>query len=152
MSEGRAGTRRSRLTATGVSGELVEQLNTYWRISGPQGTAASVRQRIAAPFRRALTRLLATQETFNALVVQYVNADQERLEVFDRLDDALDDARRHQEVLAARERRMEEAMAAMRAEHDQLRTSIGVLQRAASMMQRELDRRPGLAEQPRQPL
>jgi 2-polyprenyl-3-methyl-5-hydroxy-6-metoxy-1,4-benzoquinol methylase len=148
VSEGRAGTRRSRLKSTGVSGELVEQLNTFWRISGPEGSAASLRQRIAAPFRRALTRLLATQETFNASVVQYVNADQQRLDILDealdRFDTAVDDARRHQEALAARERRMDEAMAAMRVEHDQLRTSIGVLQRAASAMQRELaDSRAG---------
>jgi SAM-dependent methyltransferase len=147
VSEGRAGTRRSRLKSTGVSGELVEQLNTFWRLSGPEASAASLRQRIAAPFRRALTRLLATQETFNASVVQYVNADQQRLDILDealdRFDTAVDDARRHQEALAARERRMDDAMAAMRAEHEQLRTSIGVLQRAGSVMQREIASRPG---------
>ncbi len=37
---------------------------------------------------------------------------------------------RFREALAARERRMEAAWSAMRAEHDELRTSVGVLQQA----------------------
>jgi SAM-dependent methyltransferase len=99
-----------------MSGDLVERLNLSWRISGPGYTAASLKQRLIAPFRRALSRLMATQESFNASVVQYVNADQLRLDLLDqaidRLDDAVDDARRHQEALAAHERRMLDSMAA----------------------------------------
>lgn len=124
--------RRPRLRSTGVSGELVQQLNTSWRISGPESTA-TLKQRLVAPLRRAITRLLGTQETFNAMVVQYVNSDQQRLDVLDealdRLDAAVDDARRHQEALAARERRMDEAMRAMRTEHDEIRMALSVVQR-----------------------
>jgi O-antigen chain-terminating methyltransferase len=128
--------RRPRLRSTGVSGELVQQLNTSWRLAGPESNA-SLKQRLVSPFRRVLTRLMGTQETFNAMVVQYVNSDQQRLDVLDdaldRLDAAVDDARRHQEALAARERRMDEAMRAMRAEHDEIRTALSVLRtRAAS--------------------
>lgn len=124
--------RRPRLRSTGVSGELVQQLNTSWRIAGPE-SRASLKQRLVAPFRRVLTRLLATQETFNAMLVQYVNSDQQRLDVLDealdRLDAAVDEARRHQEALAARERRMDEAMRAMRGEHEEIRTAVATLRR-----------------------
>jgi SAM-dependent methyltransferase len=133
VSEGLDTSRRPRLRTTGIVGDLVERLNVSWRLSGPE-TSPSFKQRLAAPFRRALTRLLGTQETFNASLVQYINADQQRLDVIDsaldRLDAAVDDARRHQEALAARERRMDAAMTAMRVEHDEIRTSVGVLQRA----------------------
>jgi O-antigen chain-terminating methyltransferase len=119
---------RPRLRSTG-SRELVARLNTSWRISGPDASP-SLRQRLAAPLRRLMTRLLSTQETFNALIVQYVNADQERFDMIDATLDRLDAAGHHREMLAARERRIDAAMTAMRAEHEELRTSMGVLQRA----------------------
>lgn len=118
----------------GVSGELVERLNLSWRISRPDHAAVSLKQRLAAPFRRLLTRLMATQETFNALLVQYVNAAQKADKQWHELvDDALarlEGPMRFQEALAARERRMDAAVTALRAEHEELRTSLGVLQQA----------------------
>ena len=51
-------------------GELIERLNTGWRIAGPDTSRASFKQRLILPLRSALTRLLRTQETFNSLVVQ----------------------------------------------------------------------------------
>ena len=123
--------RRQRLRSTGVSGELVQQLNTSWRLTGPE-SSASLKQQLVAPFRRILSRLLRTQETFNAMVVQYVNSDQQRLDVLDEALDELDDARRYQEALAARERRMDDAMRAMRAEHDEIRTALSVLRTRAA--------------------
>jgi O-antigen chain-terminating methyltransferase len=65
------------------------------------------------------------QEAFNSAVVQYVNTTVEALYgATDRADHVL----RVHEALGARERRMEAAMAAMRAEHEELRTTIGILQ------------------------
>ncbi len=125
--------RRPRLRSMGVSGDLVQQLNNSWRISDPE-PSPTVRQRLVAGVRRWLMRLLAAQERFNSMVVQYMNADQQRLdqldEALDHLDAAVEDARRHQEALAARERRMDAAMAGMRAEHEEIRTSVSVLQAA----------------------
>jgi 2-polyprenyl-3-methyl-5-hydroxy-6-metoxy-1,4-benzoquinol methylase len=123
--------RRQRLRSTGVSSELVQQLNTSWRLTGPEASA-SLKQKLVAPLRRILSRLLGTQETFNAMVVQYVNADQQRLDVLDEALDQLDDARRYQEALAARERRMDDAMRAMRTEHDEIRTALSVLRTRAA--------------------
>jgi 2-polyprenyl-3-methyl-5-hydroxy-6-metoxy-1,4-benzoquinol methylase len=123
--------RRQRLRSTGVSSELVQQLNTSWRLTGPEASA-SLKQKLVAPLRRILSRLLGTQETFNAMVVQYVNADQQRLDVLDEALDQLEDARRYQEALAARERRMDDAMRAMRTEHDEIRTALSVLRTRAA--------------------
>jgi 2-polyprenyl-3-methyl-5-hydroxy-6-metoxy-1,4-benzoquinol methylase len=121
--------RRPRLRSIG-SHDLIERLNATWRISGAEGSS-SIKQRLAAPLRRFIARLLATQESFNASVVQYVNTDQERFDAIDATLDRLDTAGHDREMLAARERRIDAAMMAMRAEHEELRTSIGVLQRAA---------------------
>jgi hypothetical protein len=50
--------------------ELIDRLNTGWRIAGPDVAQASFAQRLILPLRAALTRLLRTQETFNSHVVQ----------------------------------------------------------------------------------
>ena len=50
---------------------------------------------------------------------------------------------RHREALAARERRMEGEMARMRAEHEELRTALGVLRQSNHDLAREIERLRG---------
>src|SRR4030095_2149272 len=86
------------------------------------------KHRLVHLVRTSGARLLRPQETFNATLVEYVNTSVRPLEA------AIDDVRRFHEALSARERRVEAAMAAMRAEHDELRSSVGVLQAAGPQL------------------
>jgi len=115
--------------------ELIERLNTSWRVAPQQPASPSLKHRLAHRVRAVVARLLRPQETFNATLVQYVNTSVRPLEV------AIDDVRRFHEALSARERRVEAAMAAMRAEHEELRTSVGVLQQATHTLSKEIARR-----------
>jgi SAM-dependent methyltransferase len=141
--------------AAEVNGELIELLNTTWRVVDPEGARPSLKQRLARPLRRALARLLRPQETFNSTLVQYINeataltARQQKVgdaafaavdSLFAELDAALDEVRRGREALAARERRMDAAITAMRAEHAELRISVGVLQHESHQLSRGLAR------------
>jgi SAM-dependent methyltransferase len=127
-------------------GDLIEQLNRYWRLTGPEQPDGSPGRRVAYQVRRLLARLLGPQETFNSTVVQYVNgtsaAHLDILEILRDLasdtDAALDELRRHREALGARERRLDTAMHAIRAGQDELRTSLGVLQQAATNLARQV--------------
>lgn len=135
--------RREWPTDAATSGELVERLNTGWRVAGPE--PASFKQRLAYPARRMLARLFGPQETFNSTVVQYINAtnstQQAMLDItLDQCESALDEVRRHREALAARERRVEAAMLVIGRQHEELQTSIGVLQQATHNVSRELER------------
>jgi SAM-dependent methyltransferase len=104
---------------------LVEQLNTLWRVGDSEPAAApSFPKRVLNLIR---TRLLRRQETFNSAAVQYFNELHETIGAY-RV--ARDDTRRFLEVLAARERRMESLIEAVRTEHAEIRTSLGVLQQA----------------------
>jgi SAM-dependent methyltransferase len=125
--DGSADQQRGRL-APRIDQALIERLNTCWRVGGPALAAASWKQRIAYPLRRALALVLGPQETFNSTVVQYVNAQIEVSRQLDRALDDIDQVRRHQEAAGARERRMEAAMRAIGADHGELRTSIALRQ------------------------
>src|SRR4030095_7277730 len=117
-------------TDTGArSQHLVEQLNTLWRVGESEPTAApSLPKRLLNLIR---TRLLRRQETCNSATVQYINESVRPLELaIDEYKTARDDVRRFQEALAARERRMEALVDAIRTEHAEIRTSLGVLQQA----------------------
>ena len=108
------------------SQHLVEQLNTLWRVG--ESETPSLPRRILNVLR---TRLLRRQETFNSTTVQYINESIRPLELaIDEYKTARDDVRRFQEALAARERRMEALVDAIRTEHAEIRTSLGVLQQA----------------------
>ena len=111
------------------SQHLVEQLNTLWRVGESEPTAPpSLPKRLLNLIR---TRLLRRQETFNSATVQYINESVRPLELsIDEYRTARDDVRRFQEALAARERRMEALIEAIRTEHAEIRTSLGVLQQA----------------------
>ncbi len=111
------------------SQHLVEQLNTLWRVGESEPAAPpSLPKRLLNLIR---TRLLRRQETFNSATVQYINESVRPLELtIDEYKTARDDVRRFQEALAARERRMDALIEAMRTEHAEIRTSLGVLQQA----------------------
>ena len=110
------------------SQHLVEQLNTLWRVGDTEAGAPSLARRLLGLFR---TRLLRRQETFNSTTVQYINESVRPLEhAIDEYKTARDDVRRFQEALAARERRLEALIEAIRTEHAEMRTSLGVLQQA----------------------
>jgi SAM-dependent methyltransferase len=100
--------------------ELLQRLNEGWRIAGSQ--------RVGYQVRRVLARLLGTQETFNAAVVQFINT---LNTASGPVLAALDEVDRHRDALAARERRMEAGMARLLAENEELRTSVAVLRQAA---------------------
>jgi SAM-dependent methyltransferase len=111
------------------SQQLVEQLNSLWRVGETEPAAPpSLARRVLNIIR---TRLLRRQETFNSAAVQYINESVRPLELsIDQYKTARDDVRRFQEALAARERRMEALIEGIRTEHAEMRTSLGVLQQA----------------------
>jgi SAM-dependent methyltransferase len=152
---------RSRLQSMTASGEIVQQLNNSWRIAHRDQQVVSLKQKLAAPFRRLLVRMFGSQETFNSLLVQYVNALQEverqRTEVLEdalnRLESMIDASTRFQESFLARERRMETALAQvglahgeldahLRQQGQELRTSLGSLHHAVNRLLREGAERP----------
>jgi SAM-dependent methyltransferase len=116
-----------------ASGDIVHQLNNSWRIAHRDQPVVSLKQKLAAPFRRLLVRMFGTQETFNSLMVQYINAlqdvERQRTDVLEdalnRLESMIDASSRFQESFVARERRMETALARVGVLHagleDQLR-------------------------------
>ena len=107
-------------------GELIERLNTGWRIEGPEASQASLKQRLVMPLRAAISRLLRTQETFNSLVVQYVN--HQHHTISEEHQAMMAELHRYREALQARERRMETAMNGLLAENAELKTALSVLQ------------------------
>ena len=108
---------------------LIERLNTLWRVGESEADAASsLPRRFLNRFR---TQLLRRQETFNSTTVQYINESVRPLEL------TIDEVRRFQEALAARERRMEALIDAIRTEHAEIRTSLGVLQQATHNLAKE---------------
>ena len=117
--------------------QLVDRLNRDWLFGGAAPASGSLKHRGLYRIRRFLARLIGTQEHFNASVVQFVNT---LNEAAGPVLGALDDVERHREALAARERRMEGEMARMRAEHEELRTALGVLRQSNHDLAREIER------------
>jgi SAM-dependent methyltransferase len=100
-----------------------------------------------------LSRLLFRQREFNAAVVDHLNhrgvesheASARALEWTEsRMESALDELRRYQQSLMARDRRHESLISAMTASQEELRTSLGSLHQATQQLKREVAR---LAEQ-----
>jgi 2-polyprenyl-3-methyl-5-hydroxy-6-metoxy-1,4-benzoquinol methylase len=138
----------------------IERLNTLWNIvdAGTPPTSG-IGARLAARARRALARVLSRQQEFNATLVDHINrntavaeqAHRTSTELIRWLEQqmvpamaAVDELRRYQQALAARERRSDAAVASLTASHQELRASVGVLQQAAQTLKRELAR---MAEQ-----
>lgn len=83
--------------------------------------------------REASLRAMA-DDTFGNVDAAFDQLDAIAHEVDARLSPAEDELRRHSEALRARERRIGDAIEAMRAEHAELRTAIGVLQHQAHQL------------------
>ena len=124
--------------------ELVEHLNRDWLFGGVAPASGSLKHRGLYRIRRFLARLMGTQEHFNASVVQFVNTlNQAAGPVLGALDDVerhREDVERHREALAARERRVETEITRVREEHEELRTSLGVLRQSNHDLVREVER------------
>jgi O-antigen chain-terminating methyltransferase len=127
----------------------IDRLNRLWNIvDGAPQPAAGLGARLAAAARRTLGRVLSRQQEFNATVVDHINrnievAEQAHLasaEMIRWIAPAIDEVRRYQQALAARERRSEAAVAALASAHDELRASLGVLQQAGQTLKREVSR------------
>jgi len=109
-----------------------------------------------------LSRILFHQREFNAALVDHLNrnsvvgleaheASARAIEWMDhRLAGAMDELRRYEQALVARDRRGETAVASLAASHEELRASLGVLQQAAQNLKREVARlvESGVAVQP----
>src|SRR5215210_6476043 len=107
----------------------LERLNVLWRVAGPEPTGGSLPHRLLFRIRRMIAAALRPQETFNAAVVDYINTID-----LDGLMARVDEVMRFRESLAARERRIEAGMSAIRAAHDELAMSVGILQHATQML------------------
>jgi SAM-dependent methyltransferase len=103
--------------------DLLERLNRDWRIEGYVPADGSLARRALYQVRRVLARLLGTQETFNSELVQLVNT-------LAPILSSLEQVERYREALAARERRMEAAFDQLRAEQQELRTTVAVLRQS----------------------
>jgi SAM-dependent methyltransferase len=99
-----------------------------------------------------IARMLSRQREFNAAVVDHLNrndrvaseAHEASARALDwaeqKIDSAVDELRRYQEALTARDRRNEIAVAGVIASQEELRVSIGSLQQAAQNLKREVSR------------
>jgi O-antigen chain-terminating methyltransferase len=113
--------------------DLIEKINRDWRIEGYLPANGSLARRGLYQVRVVLAKLLGTQVTFNSELVQLVNTLAPILA-------SLEAVERSREALAARERRMDAAMAQMRAEHEELRTAVAVLRQSTHDLVRERSR------------
>jgi O-antigen chain-terminating methyltransferase len=147
------------------SDALSDQLNRQWRLFGTD-TTRNLKRRLSEPFRTLVALALGPQRLFNSTVVQHINHVHEvndqtthavretfddlfqRTELlFDRLERLewraaamVDDVHRYQEAFAASERRIADSVGAMRDEHAQLRTAIGVLRHETQQLSRAVAR------------
>jgi SAM-dependent methyltransferase len=117
--------------------DLLERLNRLWHVAGAPPAGSALPSALIFRVRLMLARLLAPQETFNAAVVEYINATSNALE---QARIATDEAIRYRESLAARERRIETSSKAILDAQAEIRTSIGQLQQATQALKREMSR------------
>lgn len=124
--------------APGLGPELIERLNTAWRVAGAEPVQASLAQRLVFFVRRAVGRVLRPQETFNSTVVQFANSVDRVLSATHGAGATFDEMARWREALAARERRMESALNAILASHDELRTALATVQQLTHNLTRDV--------------
>ena len=129
----------------------IEHLNAIHGLEGgPRhpGTGGRLFHRL----QLLIARVMSRQREFNAAVVDHLNrndrvaseahvASARALEWAEqKIDSAVDELRRYQEALMARDRRNEIAVAGVIASQEELRASIGSLQQAAQNLKREVSR------------
>ena len=128
----------------------LERLNRLYQIIDAPA-AGGLTSRLASTARRLLGRVLSRQQEFNAALVDHINRDAavgveaheaslKTIEWISVVTDRWDEIHRHTESLLARERRNDTSVAALAAQHDELRSAVGVLQQAAQNLKREVAR------------
>jgi len=136
----------------------IERLNALYDFAaaGPPG---GWRSRLSDRLRTFLARILFRQREFNAALVEHLNRNavvgieahdasartvawvEEAVQTaLDRCEAQADETRRHQETLAAWERRTNQTMTSLAAAHEELRRSIAVLRQTAQHVKREVAR------------
>jgi len=141
--------------------QQIERLNSLYDLTG--GPRRAGWRGVLDRMRTLVAPLLARQRDFNAVLVDHINRNAivgieahhasartiawvegtvhttaERLE--GQVADALDELRRYQHAVAARERRSDIAVTMLAAAHEELRSSLGVLHQAAQNLKREVAR------------
>ena len=132
----------------------IERLNSLYRIIDETPAGGGLKARLASGVRRLLGRVLSRQQEFNAVVVDHLNrnmavgveAHHASLRTIDwiggavdRCEGAKDEVQRHLEALLARERRNDTAVAALAAQHEELRAALSVVQQAAHGLRRAVE-------------
>jgi len=132
----------------------IERLNSLYRIIDETPAGGGLKARLASSLRRLLGRVLSRQQEFNAVVVDHLNrnmavgaeAHHASLRTIDwiggavdRCEGAKDEIQRHLEALLARERRNDTAVAALAAQHEELRAALSVVQQAAHGLRRAVE-------------
>jgi len=129
----------------------IERLNAIYDLSASDGPPGWL-GRLGGWTHSIVRKLLGRQRAFNAVLVDHINrnalVDIETHHaiagtiawVEDVVQAAFDETRRHQEALAAWERRSSQAMTSITAAQDELRTSVAVLQQATQHLKREVTR------------
>jgi len=126
----------------------IERLNATFNLTAfsPQ---SNWRRRLVRHVDFLLSRLLFRQREFNAAVVDHLNrrgveTHEASARAIDwtesRVEGALDELRRYQQSLMARDRRNEGALATLAASLEELRASIGGLHQGAQNLKREIAR------------
>ena len=134
--------------------QQIERLNSLYRIVDEAPSGGGLKARLASGVRRLLGRVLSRQQEFNAVVVDHLNrnmavgveAHHASLQTIDwiggavdRCEGAKDEIQRHLEALLARERRNDTAVAALAAQHEELRAAVSVVQQAAHGLRRAIE-------------
>jgi len=129
----------------------IDRLNRLYDLSASEPREGWT-GRLIDKAQNMMSRLLSRQRAFNAVLVDHINRNdlvgieahhasaQTVAWVRDTVQFALEELRRHQQALAAWERRTNAAVAALSGTHEELRASIGVLQQATQTLKREVMR------------
>ena len=129
----------------------IDRLNRLYNLSASEPREGWT-GRLIDKAQNMMSRLLSRQRAFNAVLVDHINRNdlvgieahrasaQTVAWVRDTAQFALEELRRHQQALAAWERRTNAAVAALSGTHEELRASIGVLQQATQTLKREVVR------------
>jgi len=125
----------------------IERLNSLYKIIDDAPAAGGLKARLASRARRLLGRVLSRQQEFNAAVVDHLNRNfavtAETINwigtAVQRCESVTDQIERHLEALLARERRNDAAVAALAAQHEELRASLSVVQQAAHGLRRAIE-------------
>jgi len=132
----------------------LERLNSLYQIIDTAPAEGGLKARLASGARRLLGRVLSRQQEFNAALVDHINrnivlgfeahhASVNTIEwvaaAVDKCEGATDEIQRHLEALLARERRNDTAVAALAAQHEELRAAVSVVQQAAHGLRRAVE-------------